>query len=397
MFEWRPRHAHARLYGKRIQMSKNRTIILFGFTCLVSLVSVQRASAQGCIVSRSNGEVGGPESEGGYLAPGDFNIAIGYRHQFSFEHYIGPSPELNSAGRTRVQLGTQVENKINLENVGITYQLTPRFSLTADLPVLSASRHTNDTNVFYQTAGVGDVSFLINGWLWNPKENKKGNVEFGVGILFPTGRSNLEQSVNGQLKYIDYSIQPGQGGYGIPFQWQAYKNLWSTQFYFNGSYTAMIQDMNTTYERSTTPGPNQYQAIMDQYLLEAGVAHAVPRVKGLTATFGPRWEGVPAKNLFPGDNLGFRRPGFAISIEPGVQYVHGRQVFSAEVGKALYRDRTISVPDTLTGSHGDAAFANYVWLASYSFRFSPRGHVAPASDHVMKAPPSAPASAPTCN
>jgi hypothetical protein len=366
----------------------------------MTLIPVQQAWGQGCIVSRSNGEVGGPESEGGYLAPGDFNIAIGYRHQFSYEHYIGPSPELNAAGLTRVQLGTQVENKINLENVGITYQLTPRFSLTADIPVLTASRHTNNSPIVYDTQGIGDVSFLVDGWVWNPKENEKGNVELGVGLLLPTGRSNFQQLVNAdngqgpQLKYIDYSIQPGQGGWAIPFQWESYKNVWSTQLYFNGSYTAMIQDMNTTYERSTTPGPNQYQAIMDQYLLEAGAAHAVPGVNGLTATFGPRWEGVPARNLFPGDNLGFRRPGFAISVEPGVQYVHGRHVFSAEVGRSLYRDRTKSVPDVITGTHGDAAFANWVWLASYSVRLSPHGHVAPAPDHVMKTPASAPAAAP---
>jgi hypothetical protein len=25
----------------------------------------------------------------------------------------------------------------------------------------------------------------------------------------------------------------------------------------------------------------------------------------------------------------------------------------------------------MTGGHGDAAFADYVWLASYSFRFDP--------------------------
>jgi hypothetical protein len=37
----------------------------------------------------------------------------------------------------------------------------------------------------------------------------------------------------------------------------------------------------------------------------------------------------------------------------------------------MYRDRTRSVPDDLLGTHGDAAFANYVWLASYSFRFDP--------------------------
>jgi hypothetical protein len=372
------------------------TFLLLGGAAFLTLVPFQQARAQGCIVSRSNGEVGGPESEGGYLQPGDFNLAIGYRHQFSFEHYIGPSPELNAAGLTRVQLGSQVENKINLENVGITYQLTSRFSVTADIPILTASRHSNNSPIVYDTQGVGDMAFMLNGWIWNPKENKKGNVQLGVGLLLPSGKSNLTQVVNAetglgpQVKYIDYSIQPGQGGWGIPFQWAGYKNVWSTQLYFNGTYTAMIQDMNTTYQRSATPGPNQYQAIMDQYLLEAGAAHAVPKVKGLTATFGPRWEGVPARNLFPGDNLGFRRPGFAISIEPGVQYVHGPHVFSAEVGRALYRDRTISVPDTITGGHGDAAFANWVWLASYSLRYSPRGHVAPDHDHVMATPAAAP-------
>ncbi len=147
--------------------------------------------------------------------------------------------------------------------------------------------------------------------------------------------------------------------------------------YFNGSYTAMVHDLNTSYQRSATVNPvtlSQYTAISDQYLLEAGVAHAVPHVRGLTATIGPRWEGVPAKNLFPSDNLGFRRPGFALSIEPGFQYVHGKSVFSGEIGRAIWRDRTRSVPDRLTGGHGDAAFADWVWLASYSYRFSAFKH-----------------------
>ena len=49
-------------------------------------------------------------------------------------------------------------------------------------------------------------------------------------------------------------------------------------------------------------------------------------------------------------------------------------MLSFSVGKAIYRDRTRSVPDVITGGHGDAAFADYVWLASYSFRFgTPRG------------------------
>jgi len=83
-------------------------------------------------------------------------------------------------------------------------------------------------------------------------------------------------------------------------------------------------------------------------------------------------EGVPAKDLI-GDNLGFRRPGYAISLEPGFQYSRAKNMFAFSVGKAIHRDRTRSIPDRITGGHGDAAFADYVWLASYSFRFGKPG------------------------
>ena len=89
--------------------------------------------------------------------------------------------------------------------------------------------------------------------------------------------------------------------------------------------------------------------------------------------FGPRWEGVPAKDVF-GDSLGFRRPGYAVSLEPGFQYAHAKWMLTANIGKAIMRDRTRSIPDRITGGHGDAAFADYLWTASYSYRFgTPRG------------------------
>jgi hypothetical protein len=47
-------------------------------------------------------------------------------------------------------------------------------------------------------------------------------------------------------------------------------------------------------------------------------------------------------------------------------------LFTFSVGKAIHRDRTRSVPDRITGGHGDAAFADYTWFASYSFRFGGR-------------------------
>jgi hypothetical protein len=349
------------------------TLILAVFA-IGSFCSLQPAWGQGCIVARSNGEVGGPQSEGGYLAPGEINFAIDYRHQFSFRHFIGPTEQTQ-----RLALGTEVMNKINLENVVVTYQMTPRFSVTASMPVLSASRRSNNSPYTNTTAGIGDTSFMVSGWLWNPQENKRGNVQFGIGLSLPTGRDNLTNMVDkfdgkGLVSSLpDYSIQPGSGGYGIAFQWVAYKNVRHEQLYFNGSYLATPQDVNNVLRSTSTNAATltQYASISDQYLLEAGIAHPISKIRGLTLTLGPRMEGVPAHDLI-GDALGFRRPGFAISLEPGFQYAHNGSAFTFQFGKALYRDRTRSEADIITGGHGDAAFADWVWLASYSYRIPTR-------------------------
>jgi len=288
-------------------------------------------------------------------------ITIGYRHQFSFRRFVGPTEQVY-----RRQQGTEVMNKINLENSNVTYQATPRFSFSASVPLLLASRRSNNSPYTTATQGIGDSILTAQGWLWNPRVMNRVDSFNGKGP---------------QDVVLDYSIQPGSGGYGIVFQWQAFKNLPNaTQLYFNGTYIATPQNTNGVL-RSATAASNPltaYNSISDQYLLEAGVAHALKRVPGLTLTFGPRWEGVPAGDLI-GDSLGFRRPGFAVSLMPGMQYSHGKSLFTAGVGKAIYRDRTRSVPDKMTGGHGDAAFADYIWLASYSVRFGGRNESGPSA------------------
>lgn len=362
-----------------------RLLFVSSFVCAAGLYTVP-AFSQGCVVARSNGEVGGPESEGGYLASGDWQFGIDYRHQFSFIHFVGPTEQ-----NYRQTQGTEVENKINLENFTATFQLTPRFSVSGDIPVLLASRHTNNSAVVYTSQGIGDTSVMLQGWLWDPRENSGGNIQLSLGVLFPTGKDNVSNTVDAldgkgpHTVIVDYSVQPGQGSFGIPWSWVAYKNWGSNQLYFNGDYLMMLKDRNDVLRTNAVANPltlTQYNAVMDQYLLEAGVAHPLHSVRGLTITFGPRMEGVPAHNLLPvGDNLGFRRPGFAISLEPGVQYVHNGNILTVTIARAIYRDRTKSVPDDLTGGHGDAAFANWVWLASYTFRTNHDKHHAAMTHH----------------
>lgn len=352
------------------------------------LLRAAPARAQGCIVARSSGQNVGLDSEGGYLSPGEWNVALGYRHLYSFRHFVGPTEQTY-----RIQQGTQVMNKINLEAINLTYQITPRYSVSVDVPFLLASRRSNNSPYTTTAQGPGDTIVSARAWVWNPTENTRGNVGFSFGYMAPTGKDNVKNRVDafdGKGPHdvvLDYSVQPGTGGYGLVFQWESFKNLGHSpaQLYFNGSYIATPQNINNVRRTTTSTNPLLiYNSISDQYLLEAGVAYSLKSVRGLTITFGPRDEGVPSSDLI-GKSDGFRRPGFAISLEPGVQYSRGKSLLSASVGKAIYRDRTRSTVDKLTGGHGDAAFADYIWLASYSFRFGGRPHS--MADHDRAAAP----------
>ena len=353
---------------------KTQTYLLSAFA-LLSAISSQGLYAQGCIVARSSSLSGGPENEGGYMAPGEFEFSIGYRHQFSFRHFVGDVEQTQ-----RIAQGTEVMNKINLLNYNLNYQISHRFSVQVDAPLLLASRRSNNSPFTTTTQGFGDIIFSARGWLFDTRENSKGNIAISVGGAIPSGRDNTTNIVDkldgkGPVStLLDYSIQPGSGGYGIALGWQAFRNMGSiTQVYFNGSYMVTPQNTNGVV-RSTTAQPLlQKVSISDQYLLEAGAAIPIRKLRGLSITAGPRWEGVPAKDLIGGDD-GFRRPGYALSAEVGAQYVRGRHFISATVGRAILRDRTRSYPDRVYGSHGDAAFADYLWLASYSVRFGGPQH-----------------------
>jgi hypothetical protein len=352
-------------------------ISLFMPVLALAFVSSVPAYGQGCIVARSSSMDMAPESQGGYLEKGDWDLTIGYRHQFSYKHFVGDVEQTY-----RVQQGTQVMNKINLQDLNLTYQATSRISLTLTVPVLFASRRSNNSYYTSTTSGLGDTALVAQGWLWNPRRAKRGNISIGFGMQAPTGKDNVQNNVLTSPSAVpstvtaDYSIQPGSGGWGMIYQWQAFRDLGHrTTIYTTGNYLATQGGYNNVLRSATAIKQplTAYNAIQDQYLVQAGVSHPLPMVKGLTLTFGPRMEGVPASNLI-GNDLGFRRPGFAISAEPGLIYARGRNMVQASIGKAVYRDRTRSVPDKILGTHGDAAFADYVWLLSYSYRLPGKNH-----------------------
>lgn len=268
----------------------------------------------------------------------------------------------------------------------MTYQLTPRIGLTATLPFLSASRRNQSQYGSLHTSGIGDFSVGANYWLRRPSSSKsnKNNAQFGLSLLMPTGndhQTNLVATSYGATpttQYPDYSVQPGGGSWGMIMSWQAFQSLGNNFVaYVDGNYVMSqggYHNFWTSHGGTTnsapapTKGLTQFDAIQDQYMVEIGVSHPAPKIKGLGLTLAVRQEGVPAKNLI-GNDLGFRRPGFGISLTPGFIYTRGANMLQVSVGKVMVRDRTKSVPEQINGVHeGDAAFANYVWMAGYTLR-----------------------------
>jgi hypothetical protein len=371
-----------------------RRAVRIGLLAVVSLLAiagcVERVGAQGCVVAHSVGGVGGPDSDGGYLAAGHWQFTLDYRHLYSFRHFVGSVPQ-----EYRQQGNSEVRNRINLLDGGLTYQITPRFSVESTVPVEFASRRYFiaagslgggapgvDLIGAWGVSGIGDVSFMGQGWIWDPTKNPSHNIQIGFGVQMPTGRDNIKNNlveipgtpaVNATA---DYSIQPGIGVWAIPVSVESFQSIGKlAQVYFNGSYLVTPSETNGVANASPpsfpAPAPqNAFVSAADEYLLQAGFGYMVARVHGWTVTGGLRKEGVPAHDLIGGDE-GFRRPGYAVSLEPGVVYsMHGgHDVITANIDRAVYRNRIASVPDLQLGQQGDAAFADWLWLASFQHRF----------------------------
>jgi hypothetical protein len=67
-------------------------------------------------------------------------------------------------------------------------------------------------------------------WLWNPRHARRGNINLAFGFQAPSGNDHVTNNVLTSPTataptntVVDYSIQPGSGGWGMIVQWQAFK------------------------------------------------------------------------------------------------------------------------------------------------------------------------------
>lgn len=363
-------------------------------------LSTREASAQGCVAVRGGGlcAMNHPlGNEGVGLESGGWQAFVGYRFFKSDRHFSGGTEPRNDAGLDRFQQGTEVINYSNFIDVGLTYQITPRYSATFVLPFVQHTRSApyehsavrRDTS----SGGLADVRASFNAWIWDPAQQPKGNIQVSVGFKAPSGDYGATdtfyqaqgpgpgEDIRPVVRPVDQSIQPGDGGWGATLELSGYRQLASRLIgYAQAFYLFNPQNVNGTPSPTarrdagpTVGGKNidNGMSIADQYLFRTGFNVILSHKYLIALSFGGRMEGVPVEDLNgnAGDKEGFRRPGYAISVEPGISWMPGRWNVNLSAPLLVAANRERSYWDIQKGRHGDAAFADYLISLSVSRMF----------------------------
>ena len=365
-------------------------IKLFLVIAVVMSSPPPRLLAQGCIASPNN-------PAACQMMPGQHGIAsvpvhrlsgtVSYRWYESARHFGGRTRagvwlDGDVENTDREKYHQQMINRVSLVNVSLSYGFTERWTATLDLPYLDAERssvfeHTDGRRHSMRSSGLGDVRLAVDCWLFDPHQHMNGNIALGIGVKAPTGdekSSDTSYRAGGPVhRPVDQSIQPGDGGWGLILQLQAYQKIvQNLHGYAQGSYLFSPREQNDTQTvvGDLMPrGPMTFNSISDQYFGRSGFSYVVWPARGLTLSLGGRIEGVPVYDAI-GDSLGYRQPGCTVSIEPGISWMGKKNSFSILAPVAVYRNRERSAPETQLGRRGgDASFADFSILASFTHQF----------------------------
>jgi hypothetical protein len=293
-----------------------------------------------------------------YLDQGGWQAQLAYRWLHSDRHFLrGDEQEQRQAN------GSEVINDVHTFDVTGTYGVTKRLSVSLTLPFVSATRsslyeHDRTNRYTMASGGLGDLRLVGNYWLLNPETHDQGNIALGLGLKAPTGDdtdADIKHRPAGPvLDYVDNSIQPGDGGWGFLVELLAFQKLWKDTFlYANGTYLFNPQGQNSIGN-----------SIWDAYVARVGLYYAIWPSQGIGLSLGGRLEGVPPEDAI-GETEGRRRPGYAVSIEPGISWTFKERLsFNVTAPVAVERYR-----QDYMGRPGDAAFADFIILSSVTYRF----------------------------
>src|SRR5437588_5304251 len=162
-----------------------------------------------------------------------------------------------------------------------------------------------------------------------------------MGLKVPTGKPDVQDSFpdasgnSNRLRYVDQSVQPGDGGWGITTEIAGFRQLGRVMVFGSGNYLINPRDTNHTPSiivniaagnpASPANANRLVNSVPDQYVARLGAGTTLG--KGFGASLSWRVEGMPRYDLI-GRSDGFRRPGLEMFIEPGFTYTKGSSSFS---------------------------------------------------------------------
>jgi len=321
-----------------------------------------------------------------YLHSHHWELGASYRwlHATGADFFVGtarapPPPALQPPH------GLPIEIDIHTVSLSLTYAATDRIRLSLAAPFqtgnLSAA-HDDGLRHDQTGTGLGDINFIANAWLLSPPAHPAGNVSLGLGVKAPTGSNTVTgtfYTASGpQLRNVDQAVQPGDGGWGIILELQAYLQVTPGGFtYLTGSY--LLNPKERTDVQIGTPiglpgggvstGTPYYLSVPDAYSVRAGMSYAVLPQQGLSVSLGGRVDGVPLQDVINGGDANFRRPGYSAFVDPGVDLTLGSNTFTLNVPVRAHADRRANLHDRAVNIAGGGNLAKFLVFAGYTHRF----------------------------
>ena len=262
----------------------------------------------------------------------------------------------------------------------VSYSLSDRIRVGVSLPFSTGtiSRVWDDSAHHEQSAtGIGDMSATAEVWLLSPLSHQNGNFSVGLGLKAPTGshtKGSQFYDATGPVPFpADNFIQPGDGGWGVTFQAQAFQRVKEGIFvYGSGSYMASPRAQTEVVLAPTGPAASVHWSVPDVYQARLGAAFSVWPDQGLTLSLGGRMSGIPRRDLFGGgDSTTKKHTSQTIFADPGLSLNRGKSSFTLSVPIRIYANRTKSLLEARSTGRlaiNGGGFAGYLLFASYSYR-----------------------------
>jgi hypothetical protein len=344
-------------------------------------------NAQGCLAIRNLAGFGQFAALGYKENNNEWMLDINNRYFHATQAFKGNKNVTPSDPRNGLDIK---EFTMNLE---LSRILKNGWVLAIDLPVSANSisdklEHASGTYHTTSDFGIGDLRFTAYKWLLNVNKPRKGNIQVGLGLKFPTGNyhsmdyfyySKTDPTLK-MLSTVNQAIQLGDGGTAITTELNSFY-IFNRHFsvYTNFFYLINPGNVNGVSNQIAGVPPNpvsvattaDVNSIPDNYTLRAGLNYTFNR---FVFTGGLRYEGAPAHDLF-GQDDGLRRAGHIFSVEPGIEYKFSTSFLYSFVSIPISRGTYQTVPDkratqitgTYTVTGGD--FASLIIYVGYAFTF----------------------------